>query len=512
MHAGNGAGDLIYLRKSKGRVGIARQRSLILSDIARDGDTAGREFSDTDKTAFQPVGTERPDRPGFDSLIACIRSSPAGVKVRAYHADRLVRSLGDTDLLTTACAAGRHLVVTHSGGAYDLAAANGRRRLRDDASAAAYEVDHMTERVTAQKDEAIAAGLPLGGHRPFGWQHDFMRLHVCELVTTEAEAARRGLDVIRMTETRAGMRVLVMLPYSEAEALAESIRGVAAGSAPSSFAARWNRSGVRTSSGRLWSPHGVRRVILRPRNAGWVEHDGKIVGKGTWEPVIDDTTWRLACGVIRDSKGAQGDWTPKWLGSGIYRCGAPGCGQVMRVSGSGGGRLGYRCASVGVPGRVPDGIRHAYRAAEPLDAWVDLSLKAFLGTSGAIGRLRRVPAEHAAGVADLARIDGELLKLAGQAGEELITAEMLAVASAPLMARRRALAAAQAGQVPDIAGGAVTGEELWALLQADLGRKRAFLRMTLEVVVLPSPHGRPPGPLHDGTYFRPEYVKVTRKI
>jgi site-specific DNA recombinase len=503
MDGAGGYEYFLYLRKSKGRAGIARQRNLTTATIERDGGRVIGEFTDEDRTAFQPVGTGRPERPGFDGLLAALAGSARGVRAAAYHADRLSRNSGDAELLTAACAAGDHLVLTHASGTYDLSTSNGRRRFRDDASAAAYEVDRKTEQITDQKREAAAAGLPLGGPRPFGWQTDFRTLHTSELLVTEAEAARRKLDVIRMTETRRGIRALVMVPYSEAAELRAAIEAVAAGTSPGSIAARWNQRGVLTAGGGGWpGGHEVRRIILRPRNAGRMIHHGRDVGPGQWEPAIDDVTWRRACAVIREPRGGLHDWSPRWLGSGIYLCG--GCGGVMRA-----GRAGapaapaYRCVTPTVPGYEPDGTRHASRRAAPLDAYVDEALQAWLAGSGAIGRLARAPAEHAAAEADLARIDGELLKLAGQAGDELITAEMLAVAAAPLMARRRALAAARAGQAPDITGTALTGGELWEMAQADLGRKRALLAMTLEVKVMPQPPAR---------RFMPEYVQITSKM
>jgi hypothetical protein len=78
----------------------------------------------------------------------------------------------DTGELIRVCAAGGHLVETPTGGSCDVSTANGRKRFRDDANDAAYEVDHGRERVLAARAEVAADGRWLGGKRPFGWELD----------------------------------------------------------------------------------------------------------------------------------------------------------------------------------------------------------------------------------------------------------------------------------------------------------------------------------------------------
>jgi hypothetical protein len=52
-------------------------------------------------------------------MLAMLRANP-GLGVAAWHADRLTRNDEDTAELIRVCAAGDHLVVTQSGGSYDL--------------------------------------------------------------------------------------------------------------------------------------------------------------------------------------------------------------------------------------------------------------------------------------------------------------------------------------------------------------------------------------------------------
>ena len=114
---------LLYLRKSNGRKAVPRQRAITTAYVVTLGGRIVREFADADRTAFRKIDGEQPEREGFASMLAALRSRP-GMRVAAWHADRLTRNSEDTEELIRVCAAGGHLVVTASGGTYDLSTAN----------------------------------------------------------------------------------------------------------------------------------------------------------------------------------------------------------------------------------------------------------------------------------------------------------------------------------------------------------------------------------------------------
>src|SRR5579859_3161031 len=241
------AGDFVlYLRKSKGRTGISRQRDITTGHVSRTGGRVTAEFTDTDRTAFQKTGGARPVRDGFTAMLAMLRANP-GLGVAAWHADRLTRNSEDTEELIRVCAAGGHLVETPRGGSYDLSTATGRKRLRDDANAAAYEVDHAIERITAMKAEHAAAGQWLGGRRPFGYEADG-----------------------------------VTLRPAEAQPLAQAHHAVLAGVSLASVCRDWNARGILTVTGKQWRGRELARVLRRPRNAGLLEHLGRVEGPACW--------------------------------------------------------------------------------------------------------------------------------------------------------------------------------------------------------------------------------------
>jgi len=117
--------------------------------------------------------------------------------------------------------------------------------------------------------------------------------------------------------------------------------------------------GVPTASGAEWTPGGVRAVLIRPRNAGFMVHretvrkrrvytDDDIVDRAPWAPVLDEEVWRSVVAKLTDPERRTNyaGPAPRWLGSGVYRC--P-CGSAMRVnkSGADADRPIYRCQASG---------------------------------------------------------------------------------------------------------------------------------------------------------------------
>lgn len=344
-----------YSRKSNGRKAVPRQKALIALMIQKQGGTVvpGCEFSDRDSTAFAKPGDARPKRDDFDRMLALL-SSRTGLRIAAYHADRLLRNSEDTAALIRVCAANGHLIETHAGGVYDLSTANGRRRLRDDASAAEFEVDHNTERVLAAKDETAAAGLWLGGRRPFGWETD------------PAPVDQHGEP--RLDEDGEPLKGVLRLRAGEADALRQAHDDVIAGSSLNTIARQWNAAGITGTSGAAWTSREVRRVLLRPRNAGLQLHRGQVAGKADAPAIVGEPTWRAVCSVLDDPRRRT---TPgparQHLLSGIARCGTCGGPMVCTTTGPGRGakRAVYRCR------RGAEGASgHVARDASTLDAYI----------------------------------------------------------------------------------------------------------------------------------------------
>ena len=249
------------------------------------------------------------------------------------------------------------------------------------------------------------------------------------------------------------------------------------------------RRGVRTVTGATWKPTTGREILRRPRNAGILVYRGEEIGTAPWQPILPEPAYRAVCAALEDpARRTTAGNTPRWLGSGLYRCGT--CQKTVSANGvprgGGGNRRSYRCP-----------YSHVTRAAERLDEDVAAVITARLARPDAADLLTAGVTEpdlpdlrkravtlrellneqarlHARGV-----IDGQ--QLAAGSGE--LRSELTAVESRLASVIRRDPLDGIAGR-PDAAG-------LWDNL--DLGRQRAVLSTLCTVTLGPAIHGRLPG-------------------
>ena len=492
---------VLYLRKSKGRAGIARQRRETTAHLAAIGGRVVAEFVDVDTTAYAKPG-QRARRDQYAAMLAFLRADrrDAPLGIAGWHTDRLNRSTADADELIEVAADGGHIVETARAGTYDLSTATGRKRFRQDAVDAAFEVDHMTERIEAAKLEAAADGEWLGGRRPFGFKADGVR---------HKRAEARAIDA-------ACDAVLAEVPENQ-------------------IRREWTAAGLTGTSGGAWHVTTLRRVLLRPRNAGLMVHRGKVVGRAKWLPVLcaekyrppkgvelapdveeawrgeAEDKWRAVAAVLSDpdrrtSPGPE----RRWLGSGIYRCGHPldggECGRPVKIGGGnkqgGGNRPVYRCSGE---------QRHVVRDAVILDGWVSGLVCDRLARPDAVALLDGEPD------VDAARLRVEVKALRERKAElaDMFTAGdidglQLKRGSAKLTEQieelgERLAAAVTVSALDGIAGNPDAAAE-WEGL--DLARRRAVLAATVKVTILPAPKGRPKGHRPGDPYFHPEAIRL----
>lgn len=403
-------------------------------------------------------------------MLAYLATRP-GTGIAAWHCDRLTRNDQDRIVLADLCMAGGHLIETARGGSYDLSTATGRKRFRDDASDAAYEVDHMTERITAQKMEAAAEGEWLGGPVPFGWQKD------------------RSGDLA--------------MCRAEAEAVRIATADIAEGVSLHAITRRWNESGLTTKRGNRWRASEVRALLLRARNAGLYVHHGKLQAgvTGQWPPIVTEAEWR-ACRAILTDPGRRTTTSNerRHLGSGLYLCGV--CGHTLITSGVAGKgrpmRRVYRCAA---------GRRHVTRDAGNLDAYVEAIVVEWMRAAGPA--LRPPPADTTRLRTELAGVRAEQAELAESQARAELTVRQVAIMTGPLLEREARLEAEMAvAQIPSPLEPFAAGDpaEIWCAL--DLDRQRAVVAALMTVTVHPAPKGRLPGWKTGEPYFHVGSVEV----
>ncbi|NJP28079.1 recombinase family protein [Microbispora sp. SCL1-1] len=485
---------VLYLRKSKGRAGIARQRRDATTHCERLGGRIVAEFVDTDRTAFAKVGAGPSQRDDYQAMLDFLRADtrPLPLGVLAWHADRLHRDPSEAETFLTVCASGHHPVETARSGNYDLTTPTGRKRFRTDVVDAAYEVDHMIERIESMKVEAAREGRWLGGRRPFGYEADGVTVRPAEAAAAD-QAADQAL----------GGRTL------------------------NSIAKEWNASGITTSTGGKWTEVTLRRMLLRPRNAGIMEHRGEEIGRAEWPAIIEETKWRALRALLTDpARRTSPGNARRWLGSGQFECGI--CEElgerdqhgrpVTVIAGTSGmGGKGDR-ASVPAYRCSEHKASHVIRNAEHLDKYVSMVAVEWLSQPGAVELFTTSgedPTAHARAV------ERETLRAREREAAQMfaagqITGAQLAEMNATWAARRFELDAADAATArrsaldPFRNGDA---RQVWEGLDVD--RRRAVIAEIMRVVVLPAKRGKPKGwtPEHGKKwgYFDPASIRIERR-
>ncbi len=121
--------------------------------------------------------------------------------------------------------------------------------------------------------------------------------------------------------------------------------------------------GLTTTKGAKWSNLHVRRVLTNPRIAALRVHQGKIVGAGKWEPVLDADTFRGLTAYLSDPSRTNGvAFERKHQGSGIYQCGICDSSPMYATYPHGRNRgMVYACRPAS----------HVARVGEPLDGYVE---------------------------------------------------------------------------------------------------------------------------------------------
>lgn len=158
-------------------------------------------------------------------------------------------------------------------------------RVRDEVSGikavlAAGEVRKLKKRVADRLTENAANGTPPGS-KPFGYAH--------------------GVN-------ESGTKTYVIVP-EQAEAIRQAAEWVLAGWSLANVAAELRKRGLRGAHGGELDGRTVRSMVTAPTMAGYRVHQGRIVGRGNWPPILDEETWqacRLKLSQPRDVTQADG--------------------------------------------------------------------------------------------------------------------------------------------------------------------------------------------------------------
>lgn len=266
-----------------------RQLGDVLKEISSRRARLGLILRDDNISAWKKGSV----RAAWNELIARLESGLSN-GVCVWHTDRLMRRMDDLEKLIN-LADTRGVEVASCQGAYQLASADDRFTLRVLTAAAQKESDSTSRRQRRKIRAAREAGISAyGGPRPFGFPG-------------------KGADADRVTAERAAIR--------------DAARAHLAGISLCEIVRDWNERGLLTTRGKPFIVASLKQVLLRPRNAGLVKHQGQILGTATdGDPIFDRATLSQLQAVFA-SRGKGRPASLDYMLSGILKCGK--CASTM---------------------------------------------------------------------------------------------------------------------------------------------------------------------------------------
>ena len=469
---------VIYCRISQDRtgagLGIDRQREDCEALANRNGWDVVEVYVDNDISAYSGK-----KRPGYRQMLADLDEGTATVVI-VWHTDRLTRSI--VELEEYIDLSERRGIATHTvqAGTVDLATPSGRMTARILGAVARQESEHKGHRVARARQQRALAGEWAGGIRPFGWGAPTGEVRQKVDRKTGEEVEVPELDMMKAVP-------------EEAEALRYWTDQILSGASIRSLVKWCADKGITTTRGNPVSHTDMRDMLLRPRNAGIAVYRGEEVGRGKWDPIVEETKYRAVAAILKDpSRTTTPGAAPKWLGSILYRCGRGECPHFVYVTQSGGRRFpSYRCQTGHGGGR----------RAEIVDQYVEDVVVERLSRPDAHDLLEPAPdgVDVAALQTEAEEIRMRLRNLAGKYGAGEIGDMQFSVGSDTARAQLEGVTKqlARAATQDPLVGlvGAPDVRKAWKALE--LEQQRNVLR-ALVGVTLKTPR---PGRMPDGGYF-----------
>ena len=443
---------LIYTRMSKDKLGDAHGVANQLADLEKRAEARGWRV--THRLSDNDIGVTRKDptaagryRPGYKEALRLVDAHAVDV-VLCWKWDRFIREPMDLEyLIPRFDKAGVRFA--EADGIIDLGTDSGRLAARILVAVAKAEQERKAERQKLANEAAAVAGKRLlGTPRPFGYRDD----HV--------------------TRDRA-----------EALAVEEACTVLLGGGTLSGIMREWTDVGVRPAQSKTgrWTRQSIRTILLNPRIAGLSVYRGEIVGRGEWEPLVAEETWRAVRGILDDPARKPPRGVRTLLG-GLAMC--P-CGNVVTGQPSHPGHHVYRCAP---PGRVRGHHGHVARRAAPVEDFIERTVIVRLSAPDAAD-LVAVPqgGPDVAGLREeAAAIRRNLEEMAADRALGLMTRAQM-VAGTEAANRRLGEIGAQLEEAAreNVLAPLVAAEnaaDVWVSL--DLARKRAIIKTLMSITLL----------------------------
>jgi site-specific DNA recombinase len=273
------------------------------------------------------------------------------------------------------------------------------------------------------------------------------------------------------------------------------------------------QNGVPSASGGEWNGRTLKQVLTKPTVAGLAAHTSKVKDEttgeirpvanlkpGPWDAILEQDVWERLCEKLNNPPAdANRGNEPKYLLTGIAKCGICNDGTSVRANGSGTlrGKKGYQCEKVA----------HIHRNIELVDVWVERNITAYISQNG-IDILKPASREEI----DTIALRAEAKKLRERKAAQVRMHALGEIDDSDLVTGLRAIRdrlsvieaqLAQADKpdpIPEFRHHGPT-RQIWASL--GLPRKRAIIRMLVDITMLPTAR-RGPG-------FDPDSVRIIVK-
>jgi DNA invertase Pin-like site-specific DNA recombinase len=479
---------LLYARQSKDTEGTERAVGCQVEDgeelARRRGVKIVEKFIDNDRSAS---GKSKKGRPRFEALLEAIAAGKAKTII-TWDLTRLTRNRRDTVRLIETCEAAQATIFLVRGGDLDLSTPAGRMLADVLAGIARGEIEVKDDRQKREALQAAQEGRWTGGPRPTGYDADGVTLRTLLCPSCPAPDGFTG-----DRECKACGALAINKPDSEADAIEKAYMAVLAGVSLSTIARRWDELGMKPRRAEKWNRVSVRHVLRNPRNMGLRTHNGQIMGRAEWAPIVAEETWRAVDDLLSERAAKKPLRSGTALLTGLARCQ---CGVTVR---SGGNRLGERVIRCG-------DWKHFMRKAEPVEEYVNGVVVERLKRPDAADLLidddrPDIDTLRAERVVLKTRLDG----IAAAVGSGAMLPSQVGIANAPILKRMAEIDSlmADAGRV-DILGPLINADDVekaWEALGVE--RKRRVIDVLLDIVVLPPGSGV--------RTFRPESVRITPK-
>jgi DNA invertase Pin-like site-specific DNA recombinase len=333
----------------------------------------------------------------------------------------------------------------------------------------AAEVRKLKKRINDKMGELAAQGRPIGGNATaFGYRarvltddeqkqlDDWQQAMLAEYRVRIGNAhrgrpGRPSVDmhdwyeanprpvVGRAVHDEHGRRAIEVIP-EQAELLRQAADWFLSGWTLTHIAAEFRRRGVKGGKGGRLVSATVKAMLTNPTVAGFRVHQGEIVGKGTWEPILDESTWRAIKAELKRRTTYTRRAARRHLLTGLLMCGT--CGQRMS-----GGNVAvpnghqqwsyYRCN--GSPGGDQTGCGRNHIQLDDTDEFVVGALLDHLAGAGADAVPDDAAERRQLLVEALQDVDGRKLELSERWTARKLTTQQFDVMNDALTAEQQQL-------------------------------------------------------------------------